>query len=171
MIIVIEGMDGSGKSTLVNQLSKDLDLPVFLSGGPKTEQAMREMLRKLETMADSSKTHICDRVPFVSELVYSRAFDRAPVVPRNELLDYWFLPLKMVYCKIDQVQALTNMSREFKAHKPADHTAMVEKRHQTIANIYDDLMADAEDCNVNIFEYDWQDPTHYTQLKEWIKHG
>ena len=34
-LLIIEGPDGAGKSTLVNKLSKDLKLPIYRSGGPK----------------------------------------------------------------------------------------------------------------------------------------
>jgi len=169
MLIVIEGADGCGKSTLVKQLNKDLGLPVFHSGGPKTKGAMEKMLDDLEIMSFCKQAYICDRVPFVSELVYSQAFGREPVIPAKDLMDYWLLPdIKIVYCKIDQATALANMSREFKAHKPAEHTAIVEQRHADIVNIYDDLIDSAESARIKVFEYDWTDPTHYEQLKAFI---
>lgn len=168
-LIILEGMDGSGKSTLAEQLKKDFGYEIYRSGGPKTAEAMVQMLDDLEILSFIEKTYVVDRTPFISELIYSQAFGRKPVIDAHELVDYWNLSgIKVVYCNIDQEQALANMSREFKAHKPADHTAVVEKQHRLISELYEDLMADMEAQGVDIFEYDWQNLEHYSLLKEWI---
>lgn len=169
MIIVLEGPDGCGKSTLIKQLNKDLGLPIFQSGGPKTKEAMEKMLDELEIMSHCQQIYLCDRAPFVSEIIYSQAFGREPVIPAKDLMDYWLLPnLKIIYCRIDQAAALANMDRKFKPHKPAEHTAIVEQRHANICELYDDIMDSAESARIKVFEYDWRDSTHYQQLKDFI---
>jgi thymidylate kinase len=168
MIIVAEGPDGCGKSTLIKQLERDLELPVFYSGGPKSAEAMTKMLYELKVMAFSNKRYIVDRVPFISEIIYSKGLGRSPVLDPNLLVENWFFPLKLIYCKIDQEEALKNMSREHKAHKPVEHLLAVEQNHKRIFQLYDEVIDQAEKAGVNIFEYDWRNHSHFTQLKEWI---
>ena len=168
-LIIIEGADGNGKTTLLKQLEKDTHLPVFYSGGPKTSEAMINMLYDLEQMAIDEKVYLCDRVPFISEIVYSAALQREPVIDPIALMEYWKLPIQIIYCRLsDSSEALKNMSREFKAHKPFEHTKEVELKHERITEMYDQIMDEAEKDGVNIFEYDWQNPEHYAQLMEWL---
>jgi thymidylate kinase len=168
MLIIAEGPDGSGKSTLIKKLANTFNFPVYHSGGPKTTERMYEVLKELKSMAYEEQIYLVDRVPFISELVYSAAFNRKPVIEIDELSTYFELPMKIIYCKIDQQTALTNMSREFKAHKPADHLKMVEANHANIANEYMLLMDVLEDIGLHIFDYDWTIDSNLDSLLPWI---
>jgi thymidylate kinase len=168
MLIIAEGPDGSGKSTLIKNLAHIFNFPIYHSGGPKTTERMYEVLKELETMANSDQTYLVDRVPFISELVYSKAFDRKPVIAIEKLFSYFILPIKIIYCKIDQQTALANMSREFKVHKPAEHLKMVEINHAKIAAEYISLMDVLEDIGIEIFDYDWTIDNNLDNLLPWI---
>ena len=170
MLIVLEGPDGNGKSTLIQQLYEDFGIPKYSSGGPKSKERMIEVLKELTDMAYSSTRYLVDRVPYISEPIYSKAFGRKPVMLKKILESYYRLPQKIIFCHIgDQKQALANMSREHKSHKPLEHLLGVEKNHSKITDLYENLMDDLEHKGSNIFEYDWTNPTHYPQLKEWIR--
>lgn len=169
MLIIAEGPDGSGKSTLIKKLANTFNLPVYHSGGPKTTKRMYEVLAELKTMAYADQTYLVDRVPFISELVYSAALNREPVIEIDELSTYFKLPMKIIYCKIDQQTALANMSREFKAHKPEEHLKMVEANHANIAMEYTLLMDVLQDIGLDIFDYDWTLDSNLDNLLPWIK--
>lgn len=68
-LIIVEGLDNSGKSTLIESLSKDLRLPAARSNmiGPTTEQieAYDNWLR-----AAPAQAAVTDRHPAISDLVY-----------------------------------------------------------------------------------------------------
>lgn len=76
--IIIEGVDGSGKTTLIKKLAYDLKLPVARrhvtsQGGPK-ENLDKWVLRDLE-----SKQHlIYDRHPTISDPIYTDVLQRQP---------------------------------------------------------------------------------------------
>ncbi len=67
MIIIVEGMDNTGKTTLVEQLVKETGYDMVRSpGGP---QSLEDMIDKVETCLISDNI-IYDRFPLISEEVY-----------------------------------------------------------------------------------------------------
>ena len=71
MIIVLEGPDGAGKSTLGRTLSAFLGVPLLHTGGPpETAEAFRDKMRSLESFIEVYKSLIIDRLPPISEHVY-----------------------------------------------------------------------------------------------------
>jgi hypothetical protein len=173
MIIIFEGPDGCGKSTLIQQLHDQYGFPIFQSGGPKTIEQMDLKLNHLKTLANESNIYLCDRVPFISEIIYSRSFGREPIIPESELKKYWTLPMKIVYCSTNQAIALQNMVRTYKAHKPIEHLKMVEQNHEQIFIQYEKLMITLLAYPINILKYDWmhdhQHPYTLKGITTWIK--
>ena len=167
-IIIFEGMDGAGKSTLIQQLHNQLGYPIFQSGGPKTVEQMQTKLNELENLAFEDTFYLCDRVPFVSELIYSAAFGRLPIMPMDHLMAYWDLPMKIVYCHTDPTTSLVNMVRTFKAHKPIEHLKMVEENYSKIKFWYEHYFELLYAKNIDIFEYDWVNFDQHKQLTNWI---
>lgn len=70
-MIILEGPDNSGKSTLAEKLSKDFGLPVWHAGGPGYSTS-----RLRDEMVQITKRQICDRVNFISGPVYERALKK-----------------------------------------------------------------------------------------------
>lgn len=75
-ILIVEGMDGTGKSTLINRLSNDLDIPVHErfsksgpDGGPVTDLWNRTY-EDVMTMP-AQPLSLYDRHPLISNYVYS----------------------------------------------------------------------------------------------------
>lgn len=167
-LIIIEGPDGAGKSTLVEQLSKDFGYRVYRSGGPKTFEMMVQVLDEMEILCNKKEIYICDRSPWFSEIVYATALKRPMAVDEISLLDYWHLPQKVIYCRLaDQNKMLARMSLAFKAHKPLEHTNAVIENYKAVCTEYESVMSDAKRAGVNIFKYDWE-VTSLQSLKDWI---
>lgn len=76
-LVIIEGPDGSGKTTLANRLLKATGLPSALlrRSGPPGE-SLEEMLALIQTVSGSSVSLILDRHPLISEWVYLRTARR-----------------------------------------------------------------------------------------------
>jgi thymidylate kinase len=168
-LIILEGPDGAGKSTLITRLVKDFGFPVYRSGGPKNADNMKRVVQEMAMLAlDDSIVYLCDRTPLVSELVYSKSLGRDPVMPMDFFKPYFSLPQRIIYCNLnDSVSMLSNMSREFKAHKPAEHTAAVVQNYQQVCNNYDELIDEMEASGMDIFGYDWMNGSYY-DLTKWI---
>lgn len=69
MIIIIEGPDGSGKTSLANQLSRQTGYPIIHRSSPKTEEEKKQMLAEYLLTIKSNKNVIFDRC-WYSEMVY-----------------------------------------------------------------------------------------------------
>ena len=167
MIIVFEGPDGAGKSTLIDQLSRELGLKVFRSGGPKDCELMNETITKLAVLSMDKETILCDRAPWISERIYSKALNRYPVVSRKVLENALNIPQKIVFCYSGSSEdMLPQMSLEFKAHKPKEHLEAVKNNHKRICEEYQMLMKELRK-DIRVFDYDWKTYNHQ-QLLSWI---
>lgn len=118
MIILFEGPDGSGKSTVIQKLVKDLSsmnkrvlyvntedvAPTKPSA--KNRATKKEIRTKFKALAKDSKIWLIDRSP-ISDCVY-RVFDNGqPVMQFNEFLDFGldiYPNCFIVYCKTDKAE-------------------------------------------------------------------
>lgn len=69
MIIIIEGSDGSGKTTLAQQLSRQTGFPIVHQSYPKTEEEKKCMVGMYIQAIKENKNAIFDRC-WYSEMVY-----------------------------------------------------------------------------------------------------
>lgn len=169
MIIVVEGPDGSGKSTLIDQLFRDLNCATYHSGGPKTLQEMSESLESLSVLANSSELYIVDRTPWFSELVYSIALSKPMIMHRAELKKYWSLPQAVVLCSLETPEdCVNNMSLAHKAHKPFEHTNKVVTHFRKVFKLYQDLFDQIEKHPITSYRYNWK-RHDYNHLLQWSK--
>lgn len=81
MIIIIEGPDGSGKTTLANQLSKQTGYPIVHRSKPETEEEKRLMMGEYLQTIRSGKNMIFDRC-WYSEMAYG------PVMRDDSVISY-----------------------------------------------------------------------------------
>jgi len=168
-LIIVEGPDGAGKSTLITKLVSDFGFTVYRSDGPKDAENMKRVVKEMTLLAlDPITVYLCDRTPWISELIYSKALGRDPVMPFDFFVPCFNLPQRIIYCNLnDSVSMLNNMSREFKAHKPAEHTAQVVKNYEQVCNLYDELIGEIESEGIDVFDYDWMNGS-YSELTQWI---
>ena len=112
MIIAIEGADGSGKSTVFNQLNRIFHGAEFIQfrGTPKEYIDNIDVLEPLmfslfEQMYDPAKVYICDRFFGVSSRVYARM--RMSISPlERDGLDAWTMPEMHVICLDQRVESM-----------------------------------------------------------------
>lgn len=84
MIIIIEGADGSGKTTLANLLSKQTGYPVVHRSQPKTEEEKKQMRQMYIDIIDTGKNMIFDRC-WYSEMAYGPVMRDASVISYPEM--------------------------------------------------------------------------------------
>lgn len=151
--IIIEGPDGSGKSTLGRKLGELLGYPLTHTGGPPpTKEDLERKLRMVEGGG------LFDRTPHISESVYSRiANGRATFLPLDVMLDRLVdaKPI-LIYArrKGEEGETLTRMERVTKDYTPKGHKETVEDRYLEICNLYDRIINGLRD-RISVIDYDY----------------
>jgi hypothetical protein len=126
MIIVLESFDGGGKTTLGNYLVNYFNLPIHHSGGPQSTSLYNKTIKKIN---DSNQNIILDRVPWISELIYGKIFDREPM----NLLEPDF-KFKYIYCR----PSYPTINVTPKKHKSSSLMNSIVNNKDLIQKAYDD---------------------------------
>lgn len=84
MIFIIEGPDGSGKTTLAEKLSKQTGYPVVHRSQPKSEEEKLHMLRGYVDAIEAGKNIIFDRC-WYSEMAYGPVMRDESVITYPEM--------------------------------------------------------------------------------------
>lgn len=86
MIIIIEGPDGSGKTTLAEKLSRQTKYPILHRTQPKTEEEKKLMMGEYLQTIRSGKNMIFDRC-WYSEMAYGPVMRDASVISYPEMYE------------------------------------------------------------------------------------
>lgn len=140
-VIVLEGPDGAGKSTLAERLAFKYQWPIVHTGGPlKSREDYFDRLRDKNLY--NAKNCIFDRVPMISELVYCLVQDRAPFVHEWEAMNHLYeLRPVVIYCRLaDSDRMLDKVIASPKAHKSPEYLELVKQHHAALVKKYDAVM-------------------------------
>lgn len=157
MIIIIEGPDNAGKSTLAKRLGEELGLDVIHPGGrPKdTEAALVFCLTQGTAIAFGDVTSmIYDRITAISDDAY-RARPTLSKMYREfrESINDYAAESKafIVYCRPPLQKLLDFSTQVQKSHKDAEHVEFAKANAGAIIDRYDKMMTELKP-NV-IFDY------------------
>lgn len=154
MLVIIEGADGSGKTTLANRLRKS-DIGhhwLIRSNGPANSVIDMTKAAEWITRGVPPRTNIiCDRFPLLSEWVYG------PILRGKCMHDYspsllarYFLtapyPIRLIYCRPKNPR-LSGQS----------HRKGVSENIGRIVTAYDNLMKQLGMEGVAVHLYDFED--------------
>ena len=155
-MIVVEGPDGAGKSTLCSMLGKALGLPILHAGGPpETVKDVEDRIAQvlLDPMV------IRDRCVLVSELVYGPIRGRALLEEARAVDLLKNHPgLIVVYCRPGLRYLLEHLEKNLgqnKSYKPMEHRNSVLQKYIQIVSEYDALMTVLEEAGVVVLKYAW----------------
>lgn len=159
-LIVVEGIDGAGKTTLIQnfrQQAKQLCWILARSGPPQGTQDLLETINLLGYGGRHlSIPLIADRHPLISEPIYG------PIVRGKSLLEEYYteesaqgyiasLVDRVIYCKPDLETAQRASRRE--RQMPGVH-----EHYWALYQAYDKAMEDLRRRGVLVIEYDWTSP-------------
>lgn len=145
MIIFVEGVDGSGKSTLIEQLS-DLYSNVRISkADDKVVVWNKTILFGKSLNADS--VILIDRSP-LTEYVY-RTEDGKPCKYKYSQILKWLKSGKVIYCN--------NESAYDNAMSRGEDNLTDKRRHAKVKHIYDTYISNLRLEEVPILYYNWQE--------------
>lgn len=165
--IILEGVDGTGKTTLFNYLTGTLNLKSAGHDGGPPEDAADVWRRLALTAAEGAAVR--DRTPAISDFVYAKVFKRDPKIPMVEALSWLqkFKPL-VIHCSIPPNKILAQKV-ETKPHKSKEHVAQVESNLWNLIIEYQDLMDFLQDQGgVQVLLYDWTLDQNYEILTSWL---
>lgn len=158
-MIIIEGPDNSGKSTLSAKLAKDLGTTYRHSVKPDPKWT------PLEALAHSAMTLrpqrvILDRLYAISESIYgpivrgrSALGDKA----QEAILDLYQRPYLVIYCRPD-IKTITKKNGR-------DQMPGVIENHLMLIKGYDEFMGDmAFFSKSQVIYFDWEDRNSYSSL-------
>lgn len=130
-MIVIEGMDNSGKSTLGVALAEYFEAFVQESEGPPLSvDEINERVDRYETMAD---THVFVRHPVISNAIYGQVRPEGdPITPGRRILFYEAKPI-LIYCDAGTRGLDAHIK---KAHDTEQHLADIENHYNKLLNLY-----------------------------------
>jgi hypothetical protein len=139
-MLIVEGPDNAGKSTLIGQIKETFNIESIHAGGPPKN------LRDIETRRAAAFKNcligiVQDRNYLISDIVYGSVLRKSPCYNNFRLL-LQMLQLKplVIYCRPRLEQLLEMKNHEVKAHETQEHVDSVVENQKTIVEHYDELM-------------------------------
>lgn len=166
-MLIFEGPDNSGKSTIAAHAAHELGIPLHHFGGPPKH--VSELITRIKFMFYYRDKYIFDRVPLISEQVYSIL---RPVNLINQLDDdkvtSFYKELReiepvIVYCR-PPLEILLDTAHAKKEHDTPEHINKVLANTREIVDRYDQVMEDAHMPRHWVFDYTKQE--HDVFLRE-----
>jgi hypothetical protein len=154
-MLIVEGPDNAGKSTLIHQLEIAHDIRSVHAGGPPKS---KEEINTKRTVAYENcfKRIIQDRNYFISDLVYGNVLRRAPNYENfSILLELLSTRPLIIYCRPSLEHLLKIDDHEVKAHETQEHVDAVKKNQRLIVEHYDELMK-VISSKTTVIEYDFE---------------
>lgn len=147
-MILIEGPDNSGKTTLLNKLKKDLKLREYKRphGAPKTPE---DLLRRaiLVSFKEANKNYIMDRHPLIGEVIYGsilRGENKWDYLKDEyKVLNELFLDhinkgkLFLIYCRPPTEVVLNLKTHVVKDYDTKEHLEALANNSEKILREYD----------------------------------
>jgi len=126
-MIVIEGMDNSGKSTLAIAMGLKLNLEVIESGGPPlSDQEINERVDKYSVMGE----YLFVRHPVISNSIYGQVRLEGDLITADRRARFYAAKPILIYCDAG--------ARGLSAHVVKAHDT--EKHLEDITNNYNKLL-------------------------------
>ena len=148
-MIILEGPDNSGKTTLANQLSEALELPILHSGGPCESRADAD--NRMNKILSGNQETIWDRVPCISEPIYGITLRDVNYFYGSGWLDRLLetRPL-IIFCR--PPNHIIFEKHELGEHDTPEHIDQLDKdgNKELIVKMYDESMKDMPSVY-----YDW----------------
>lgn len=154
LIVHVEGVDGSGKSTYAKRLSELRDLELINTRGP-TESAVDCVQRICERLKPNS---VSDRSSgLISELVYGPVLRGHTVMDENTL---WYIVAQIipvvvfVYCRPPP-----DVARDGLTFRPEEtdeeFNQSIRDKHEKLYRRYDEVFERIANMGGNVMLYDW----------------
>lgn len=178
MIVILEGADNSGKSTLAKRLSLETGLSVVHPGGPPVNVAdaiIRCMEQQSIFTMSTEVDFIYDRVTCISDRIYRGNPDYHKVFDQYQRAISMAKNVLVIYCN-PSIERLTNFDDHVtQAHETDEVVEYAKKNVNRIISEYDDVMHTlSSQRHINIFEYNFEedeDGIIFSKIRSMIHNG
>ncbi len=137
-MIIVEGMDNSGKTTLVEKLHKEYNLSVIKSSGPKDMSQLESAIYDSIERFKNGDIVIYDRHPIISEHVYG------PVLRNKNLLenlarkkriwdDFFRVEPMIIYCR-PPIERIRNYGEREQMDGVKENTELLTHAYDIVMN-------------------------------------
>lgn len=139
-MLIFEGPDNSGKSTLASYISYQLGIPVHHFG--KAPKDSNELENRIKFMFYYRDTYIFDRIPLISEPIYS-LIRHDNLMMGIEKRDEYYRSLRevnpiLIYCRPPNKVILDGHHQ--KKYDSVDHFKKVEDHKKILIDRYDHII-------------------------------
>lgn len=154
-MIVLEGPDGSGKSTLGRILANIYDTTLFHPGSAPSTEMLREV--STQCLHKLKQGFICDRVNQISEYVYGPIMNNRNLVSDYELKGFIdlcrsnFWPI--IYCRPEGIEHMADNQTEDPERDTEENTAKLKLNHRALVERYDQALNFCDMEHVFIYNY------------------
>lgn len=158
MIVVVEGPDNSGKSTLVEAIRAIDPRARVVLGGPASRDALLARMTAAFVMHEAGEVVVCDRFPAVSEPVYGPILrersELDDVDARASLGCLKAVGAVVVYCRPPDDAVLDMRTHRRGPSDTPEHLSRLNERKREILERYDEIFADLEWIGLDVRRYD-----------------
>lgn len=156
-LVIIEGCDGSGKTTLVDRARRECSRPFLIIGHAQPQK--RNVLETYEATsgvayAGIHSTVVVDRHPFISDPIYGpilRGKGTLPLVDRiPNLRALISITDRFIYCRPPREVITDNITKTVK-----NQLSGVMQKHMDIINAYDHVMKEIVHLGGKVYWYDY----------------
>lgn len=148
-MIIVEGMDATGKSTLIEKIQVATGWPVYKSGGP--EKYPGEILDRCVVFKDLPEQVICDRHPVISQQVYSKINGTTPITPM------YIEMLKVRRPLVIYASGTNRGEHQIKEGEDLEYVKKVDANREIVEKEYLRVMRDCFDPHYIIYQWMFQD--------------
>lgn len=160
MIIIFEGPDRCGKTTLAKKVAEHFSIPYFKSSKQgfcevDLEQGNKHDWRfMLDFLSQTNPNVVFDR-SFISQYVYSRIFREENVLKNFESLDkYWDLIRSYYYSLINMPHLIVYCRRKYTPDISDDTIKFDKERFENLSGCFDSFVANYNDNCVRVYDFE-----------------
>lgn len=152
-MIIVTGMDNSGKTTLAKQLSEELEMKVVKSTGPIPAAEQKEWVINQISGADERQA-IFDRFPLFEEMVYGKVLRGKTNFKYG---DPYFKLLRQINPLIVYTRPSTEKILQFGEREQME--GVIEKAEKLLTAYDEFIFKLMSDCwRVIPYNYEWNEP-------------